>query len=143
MVAATTTSTAPPTSPLQPSTLATAYRLICTNSPSPRRGRRLMGPAEPIHWNLSSVKGPSDGLLNDCVVQEIDVKTGLVMFEWHALGHVALADSYAPVPYLSSTVYDFFHLNSIQPQADGDLLLDARNTWTAYMINASTGATLW
>jgi hypothetical protein len=107
------------------------------------QGTALISAYEPIHWNLSSVKGPSDGLLNDCVVQEIDVKTGLVMFEWHALGHVALADSYAPVPYLSSTVYDFFHLNSIQPQADGDLLLDARNTWTAYMINASTGATLW
>lgn len=107
------------------------------------QGTALISAYEPIHWNLSSVKGSSDGLLNDCVVQEIDVRTGLVMFEWHALGHVALADSYAPVPHLSSTVYDFFHLNSIQPQADGDLLLDARNTWTAYMISASTGATLW
>jgi hypothetical protein len=107
------------------------------------QGTALISAYEPIHWNLSSVKGSSDGLLDDCVVQEIDVKTGLVMFEWHALGHVALADSYAPVPHLSSTVYDFFHLNSIQPQADGDLLLDARNTWTAYMISASTGATLW
>ncbi len=108
-----------------------------------QQGTALISAYEPIHWNLSSVKGSSDGLLDDCVVQEIDVKTGLVMFEWHALGHVALADSYAPVSHLSSTVYDFFHLNSIQPQADGNLLLDARNTWTAYMISASTGATLW
>lgn len=107
------------------------------------QGTALISAYQPIHWNLSSVKGSSDGLLDDCVVQEIDVKTGLVMFEWHALGHVPLADSYAPVPHSSSTVYDFFHLNSIQPQADGDLLLDARNTWTAYMISASSGATLW
>jgi hypothetical protein len=106
------------------------------------QGAALISAYEPIHWNLSSVKGSSDGLLDDCVVQEIDVKTGLVMFEWHALGHVAVGDSYATVPHLSSTVYDFFHLNSIQPQADGDLLIGARNTWAAYMLSA-TGATLW
>jgi hypothetical protein len=107
------------------------------------QGTAFITSYEPIHWNLSAIKGPSEGLLNDCVVQEIDVRTGLVMFEWHALGHVSLTDSYAPAPYLHSTVYDYFHLNSIQPQADGDLLLDARNTWAAYMINTTTGAIVW
>jgi hypothetical protein len=106
------------------------------------QGTAWISAYEPIHWNLSSVKGPSDGLLDDCVVQEIDVKTGLVMFEWHALGHVALGDSYEPVPHVSSTVYDYFHLNSIQPQGDGGVLIGARNTWAAYMLSA-TGATLW
>jgi hypothetical protein len=107
------------------------------------QGTALISAYEPIHWSLSSIGGPSDGLLDDCVVQEIDVRTGLVMFEWHALGHVSLADSYAPLPHLSSTVYDFFHLNSIQPQPDGNLLIDARNTWAAYMIDPATGATVW
>src|SRR5262249_60206542 len=32
--------------------------------------------------------------LVDSVVQEIDIKTGLVMFEWHALDHVKLSESY-------------------------------------------------
>jgi hypothetical protein len=107
------------------------------------QGTALISAYQPIHWNLASIKGPSAGLLDDSVVQEIDLKTGLVMFEWHALGHVGLGDSYAPTPHLSSTVYDFFHLNSIQPQANGDLLIDARNTWAAYMIDTVTGATLW
>jgi hypothetical protein len=106
-------------------------------------GTALISAYEPVHWNLSSIKGSSNGLINDCVVQEIDVKTGLVMFEWHALGHVSVTDSYATSPRSSSTVYDFFHINSIQPQANGDLLIDARNTWAAYMISATTGATLW
>ena len=42
----------------------------------------------------------------DAVVQEIDIKTGLVMFEWHALDHVPLGDSLLPVrtrPATSST----------------------------------------
>jgi hypothetical protein len=107
------------------------------------QGTALISAYEPIHANLSSIGGPSDGLLNDCVVQEIDVRTGLVMFEWHALGHVPLSYSYAPVPHLSSTVYDYFHLNSIQPQADGDLLIGSRNTWAAYMISTINGGTVW
>ena len=68
------------------------------------RGTALISAYEPIHWSLSSVGGPSDGLLNDCAVQEIDVKTGLVMFEWHALGHVAVGDSYASVSRLNGPV---------------------------------------
>ncbi|MGH2903857.1 MAG: arylsulfotransferase family protein, partial [Solirubrobacteraceae bacterium] len=107
------------------------------------QGTALITAYEPIHWNLSSVKGPGNGLLNDCVVQEIDVRTGLVMFEWHTLGHVDVGDSYATVPHESSTVYDYFHINSIQPQANGDLLIGARNTWAAYMINTTAGAILW
>jgi Arylsulfotransferase (ASST) len=107
------------------------------------QGTALISAYEPIHANLSSIGGSSEGLLNDCVVQEIDVRTGLVMFEWHALGHVPLSYSYAPVPHESGTVYDYFHLNSIQPQADGDLLIGSRNTWAAYMINTAGGGTVW
>jgi hypothetical protein len=97
----------------------------------------------PIHWNLSSVGGPSDGLLDDGTVQEIDIKTGLVMFQWDALGHVALSDTYAVVPHLTPTPFDFFHVNSVDPQADGDVLISSRNTSTAYLISGTTGAVLW
>jgi hypothetical protein len=110
------------------------------------QGTAWISAYEPIHANLSSIgspPAPTDGLLNDCVVQEIDVRTGLVMFEWHALGHVPLSYSYAPVSHESGAVYDYFHLNSIQPQADGDLLIGSRNTWAAYMINTAGGGTVW
>ena len=30
----------------------------------------------------------------DSVVQEIDIKTGLVLFEWHALDHVPVTKSF-------------------------------------------------
>ena len=32
--------------------------------------------------------------LMDAVVQEIDIKTGLVLFEWHALDHVPISESF-------------------------------------------------
>jgi hypothetical protein len=97
----------------------------------------------PVHVDLSSIGGPKRGLVDDGVIQEIDVKTGLVMFEWHALNHVSLSATNTRVPHLESSVLDYFHLNSIQVQPDGDILISARSTWAAYLISASTGAIEW
>jgi hypothetical protein len=97
----------------------------------------------PQHWDLSPYGGPRDGLINDCVVQEIDIKSGLVMFEWHALGHVAISDTYKRIPQLDTTVLDFFHLNSIDPLPNGDLLISSRNTWATYLISTTTGSVRW
>ena len=51
-----------------------------------------------VDADLSSVGGSREGTLQDALLQEIDVATGLVMFEWHAYGHVALSDSYWHLP---------------------------------------------
>ena len=92
----------------------------------------------PIHMNLSSVHGARAGVLNDSVVQEIDVKTGLVMWEWHALGHISAGESNNPPPPLSYP-WDYAHVNSIDPGADGDVLLSARNTWALYDVDIHSG----
>jgi len=97
----------------------------------------------PQHADLSAVGGPHRGLLDDGVVQEIDVKTGLVMFQWDALGHVAIPATYMPIPHSSSGVLDYFHVNSIDPLPDGDVLISSRNTWATYLVNESTGAVIW
>ena len=97
----------------------------------------------PVHWDLSAEGGRRDGLIDDCVVQEVDIATGLVMFEWHALGHVAVSDSYKHAPGADGVLLDFFHLNSIDPLPDGELLLSARNTWAVYLVNPTTGAIEW
>ncbi len=98
-----------------------------------------------IEANLSSVGGPERGALLDAIVQEVDIKTGLVMFEWHAYGHVALDDSYWPRPSSPTTPWDYFHLNSISldPWGDGNFLVSSRNTWAGYEIDHDTGQILW
>ncbi len=48
----------------------------------------------PVRANLKPFGGSTDGIVEDGVVQEIDVKTGLVMFDWHALGHVPVSDTH-------------------------------------------------
>ena len=42
-----------------------------------------------------------------------------------------------------STPWDYFHLNSIDPQPGGDLLISARSTWAAYQLQGGSGRILW
>ena len=97
---------------------------------------------DPIEMNLSSYGGKSDGVLTDSVVQEIDVKTGLVMWEWHALGHIPISESNNPAPKYSYP-WDYVHINSISPGTSGDVLLSSRNTWTLYDVSIAGGGVRW
>jgi len=98
-----------------------------------------------IRCNLSAHGGPTNGAVADTVVQELDLRTGLVRFEWHSLDHVALLDSYQPVRPggTPTSPWDYFHINMVDPQPDGNLLVDSRNTWAAYEIDSSSGQILW
>jgi len=44
-----------------------------------------------VPWDLSYIGGPTNSAVLDGIVQEIDIETGEVLFEWHSLEHVALA----------------------------------------------------
>ena len=98
---------------------------------------------DPVRADLTPYGGPANGIIEDCVVQEIDVRTGLVMFEWHALGHIPVSDSHvAPSPD-PGAVYDWFHVNRVQALPNGDLLINGRYTWAAYRVSHVTGAVVW
>ena len=97
---------------------------------------------DPVSENLTSMGGSAAGVVSDGIVQEIDVKTGLVMWEWHALAHVPLHDSYNPIPHTSHP-WDYFHVNSIDPGPSGDVLIGSRATWAIYDINMHTGGIIW
>jgi hypothetical protein len=78
----------------------------------------------------------------DWVVQEVDLKTGLLLFEWHALDHVPLSASWVSVRS-AQAFYDPYHLNSISLASDGNLLVSMRNTNAAYLIDHRSGRVLW
>ena len=93
--------------------------------------------------NLTSIGGPSDQQVIDGVVQEIDIKTGRVLFQWNSADHVPYTDSHVPRPSSASQLWDWFHINAVHLDTDGNLLIDARNTWTTYKVNLRTGAIMW
>src|ERR1700733_14081407 len=113
------------------------------------RGTALITAAFPVVVNASSVKGSSQEVVLDAVVQEIDIATGLVVFQWDSLDHVPLNASYSNLPTKAHTAnnvatpFDYFHVNSIEPDMDGNLLISGRNTWAVYKVNRSTGAVMW
>jgi hypothetical protein len=108
------------------------------------QGTALITAYDPIHCNLASVDGSSSGAVTDGVFQEIDVRTGLVMFQWTSLDHVAPSESYASARNSSTAFpFDFFHINSINLDQDSSFLISARNTWAAYDINPQSGQIAW
>ena len=96
----------------------------------------------PIRCDLSSVGGSRSGTITDTAIQQIDVKTGLVRWEWHSLDHVAAAESEVEAPN-GPTPWDYFHLNSIDPEPDGNVLISARSTWAGYQLERGSGKILW
>ena len=98
----------------------------------------------PIYMDASSVKGGrKKQIVLDSVVQEVDIPTGLVLFQWDALDHIPLKDSYNTIPQRSGSPFDAFHLNSAAVDHDGNLIISSRETWAAYKVNHQSGAIMW
>ena len=81
-----------------------------------------------------------DAPVLDGVIQEVDVSTGAVLWEWHSLDHVPTSDSFITG---TQEVFDYFHMNSIAEDTDGDVIISARNTSADYKIDKATGAIEW
>jgi hypothetical protein len=93
--------------------------------------------------DLSSVGGARRGKLWVGHAQEIDLATGKVLLDWSSLSHVPIAESYEAVPGSKGATWDYFHINSISELPGGDLLVSARNTWSLYRIDRSSGRVVW
>ncbi len=92
-----------------------------------------------VHHDLSGVGGPAKGTIQDAIFQEIDLASGRLLLEWHSLDHVLLEESYWPV---EAANWDFFHINSVDLDTDGNLLVSGRSTHTVYKI-ARDGSIVW
>jgi hypothetical protein len=90
---------------------------------------------------LSAYHGAKSGKILDCLVQEIDIRTGRVLFSWSAARHIPLDESIATMPPSGS--WDPYHLNSISEDTDGNLLVSSRHTSTIYKIDRRTGRIIW
>lgn len=89
--------------------------------------------------DLSAVGGPSDGTVLESIIQEVDIQSGRVLFEWRSLKHVPVSESYRSV----DSPYDYMHANSIDLTPDGNILISARHTWALYRVDRQTGQVTW
>jgi hypothetical protein len=97
----------------------------------------------PVWWQVSNDKTAKPRMVLDGVVQEIDIPTGLVLFQWDSLDHVPVTASYQPIPKNTGHPWDYFHLNSAQLIGNGDVIISARDTWAVYDVSHQTGGVVW
>lgn len=106
----------------------------------------------PHQYDLSAY-GITGGLgwIMDCSFQEIEIGTDKVLFEWSSLNYVPPTASFvAPnttdtsgTGLSSSEPWDYFHINSVDKNEDGDYLVSARHTSTVYKISGENGSIIW
>jgi hypothetical protein len=94
-----------------------------------------------VKWNTSRFGGSKDGRVFDNVVQEIDIPTGAVLFEWHSVGNVGLGATVSRPPD-DGVPWDYFHVNSADPDGDS-ILVSARKVSTIYRLDRATGRVKW
>ena len=111
------------------------HEVLLTND-----GTLLVSAYETRPADLTAVGGPSAGLVYGGVVQELAVPSGRLLWEWRSLDHVAVAET---VSTDLGSPFDYFHLNGIEVDHDGSLLVSARNTSALYKVSRRTGKVLW
>ena len=98
-------------------------------------------------WNIKT----GVGWVMESVFQEVDVETSKVLFEWRSLDHVDPSNSYTYPAHTDTSgtglnvhePWDYFHINSIDKNADGDYLISSRHTCAIYKISGQDGSVIW
>ena len=95
--------------------------------------------------DLSSIGGPSNGWVYDCLFFELDPKNGDILFRWSALEHVPVTEtklsSAGGVGLNQSIPFDWFHINSVV-NIGSQFLVNSRHLWSTYLVSA-TGDIEW
>jgi Arylsulfotransferase (ASST) len=89
-----------------------------------------------VEMDLSSVGGPVEGTVLDGIVQELDIESGEVIFEWHSLEHVEISE-----PRIRP--YDHLHTNSIDVFDKDHLIISSRAKSTIFKLDRKTGEVVW
>lgn len=95
--------------------------------------------------DLRAVGGKQNGVALTGVVQEIDIATGDVVFQWSSLDHVPISETNDQLSGAGTAAkpFNYFHINAIDVAPDGDLLVSSRDTWTIYKIGRHDGQIKW
>ncbi|KAJ5091436.1 hypothetical protein NUU61_006306 [Penicillium alfredii] len=98
-------------------------------------------------WNVKT----GLGWVMESIFQEVDVETSKVLFEWRSLDHVDPSMSYTYPDHTDTggtglnvhQPWDYFHINSIDKNDDGDYLISSRHTCAIYKISGKDGSVMW
>lgn len=103
-------------------------------------------PRDLTAWGAS----PEQQWIVNAIIQELDISTGELLFEWASLDHVQPDEAILPINpgqagsgYNSSDAWDYFHINSVDKDAEGNYLISARDACAIHKINGTDGSIIW
>ena len=99
-------------------------------------------------WDMSPYRGPRDGYILDGCFQEVSIRTKKINFEWCALDWIPPYDTYMYPHGINNPNYslpiagngtrdapwDFFHINAIAKNLEGDYAISSRHLNTIYKL---------
>lgn len=115
----------------------------------------LMTVYQPRMYDLTNFEryGIKNGMgwIVEGVFQEVEIESGRVVFEWRSLDHMDPSTSWTyPGTTDTSgdglhedTPWDYFHINSIDKNVDGDYLISARHMSGIYKLSGVDGHIMW
>ncbi|KAJ9138496.1 Arylsulfotransferase (ASST) domain protein [Coniochaeta hoffmannii] len=106
---------------------------------------------QPVPRNLTAWGAHEDQQwIVNAIIQELDIATGKLLFEWSSLDHVDPDEAILPINpgqagsgYNSSDAWDYFHINSVDKNSAGDYLISARDACAVHKINGTSGEIIW
>ncbi len=114
-------------------------------------GSSLFTLYNPEHYDLLEYNITGQGWIMNNFFQRLEIGTNRMLFEWSALDHVQPNETFVQADTTevsgdglgSTTPWDYFHINSVDMNADGDYLVSARHTCTLYKVSGQDGHIIW
>ncbi|KZF24813.1 hypothetical protein L228DRAFT_267119 [Xylona heveae TC161] len=106
---------------------------------------------QPVPRDLTQFgASPEQQWIVNAIIQELDISTGKLLFEWSSLDHVTPDEAILPINpgqagsgYNSSDAWDYFHINSVDKDSNGNYLISARDACAVHKINGTDGSIIW
>lgn len=111
-----------------------------------RRDTALIAAHYKRRADLSALGGPVEGWILDGIFQEIDIITGNLLYEWRAVEHMSIADTFKILDDGEGTEnhpFDYFHISGVDQSPSGDYLVSSGHMRSVMSIDASTGEVQW
>ena len=83
--------------------------------------------------------GRPDAEVTGSIIQELDVDRNVV-YQWRCWDHIPITDSYKDI---TKPRFDYIHVNSVELDNDGHIVLSCRETSEILKISRETGETIW
>ncbi|KAI7569267.1 hypothetical protein KC343_g2428 [Hortaea werneckii] len=114
-------------------------------------GNALMIIFQPFPFDVRPVGRKINDVWNqaiwDCLIQEISIDSGEVLFQWRGSEHISINNTYNVLDDISVGIrnnpFDPFHFNSVQKDDDGNYLISVRNPHAIFYVDKDTGRIIW